>query len=283
VSRELPTPLERTAFCLDYDGTVSPIVPDPEAAEPLDGFVELLGRLARRAAAVALVSGRPAEFLAARAPAPGLRYYGQYGLEEIRDGELVADPEIEAVRPEVRAAIEEVRADQAVRDSGAYVEDKGIAVGIHLRRVAEPERWSDAIAAIAERIARRHGLEVQPGKLVWELRPAIHRDKGDAVRKVLAEVRPAGLLVAGDDLGDLPAFAAAAGAEGVDAVRVAVRSAETPPRLLAEADVAVDGPRGLLDYLSRGEQRSPLEAPPSARRGSGLKGGGGRQAPPLAR
>jgi trehalose 6-phosphate phosphatase len=251
VSRELSTPLERTAICLDYDGTVAPIVPDPEAAEPLDGLVELLGRLARRAAAVALVSGRPAEFLAARASAPGLRFYGQYGLEEIHDGELVVDPEVAAIEPEVRTALEEVRADRAVRESGAYVEDKGIAIGLHLRRVADPERWSDAIAATAERVARRHGLEVQPGRLVWELRPAIHRDKGDAVRRVLAEVRPAGLLVAGDDLGDLPAFAAAAAAEGVDAVRVAVRSAEAPPRLLAEADVVVDGPEGLRDLLGK--------------------------------
>jgi trehalose 6-phosphate phosphatase len=250
VSPQLATPLERTAICLDYDGTVAPIVPDPEAAGPLDGIVELLGRLARRAAAVALVSGRPAQFLAAKASAPGLRYYGQYGLEEIRDGELVVDPEVLAIKPEVRAAIEEVRADQAVRESGAYVEDKGIAIGIHLRRVADPGRWSDAIAGTAERVAERHGLEVQPGRLVWELRPALRRDKGDAVRKVLAEVSPAGLLVAGDDLGDLPAFAAAE-ASGIHALRVAVRSAETPPRLLAEADVAVDGPEGLRDLLEQ--------------------------------
>jgi trehalose 6-phosphate phosphatase len=259
-------PLEQTAFCLDYDGTVAPIVPDPEAAVPLPGIVEVLGKLARRAAAVALISGRPAEFLAAKASAPGLRYYGQYGLEEIRDGELKVDPEVAAALPAVRAAIEEVRADPAVVESGAYVEDKGIAIGIHLRRVADPERWSDPIAATASRIANRHGLEVQPGRMVWELRPAVRRDKGDAVRKVLAETAPTGLLVAGDDLGDLPAFEAAAGAAkaGIEAVRVAVRSPETPPPLLDQADVVVDGPDGLKEYLSRGELRSPLEAPPSA-------------------
>jgi trehalose 6-phosphate phosphatase len=159
-----------------------------------------------------------------------------------------------------------VRADPAVVESGAYVEDKGIAIGIHLRRVGDPERWSDAIAGAASGIANRHGLEVQPGRLVWELRPAVRRDKGDAVRKVLAEVAPIGLLVAGDDLGDLPAFEAAASAAkaGIEAVRVAVRSTETPQPLLDEADVTVDGPEGLLEYLSRGELRSPLDAPPSA-------------------
>jgi trehalose 6-phosphate phosphatase len=50
---------EEVALCLDFDGTLSPIVPDPDAARPLKGVVELLGRLAARYTAVALVSGRP--------------------------------------------------------------------------------------------------------------------------------------------------------------------------------------------------------------------------------
>jgi Trehalose-phosphatase len=52
---------EKVALCLDFDGTLSPIVPDPEAARPLEGMVELLGQLAARYAAVALISGRPAD------------------------------------------------------------------------------------------------------------------------------------------------------------------------------------------------------------------------------
>lgn len=247
----IAAPLERTAFCLDYDGTVSPIVPDPDAAVPLKGMVGLLGRLAARAAAVALVSGRPAAFLAANLPAPGVRFYGLYGLEVIRDGELVVDPAVVAARPAVRAALQDVKEDPAVRAAGAYVEDKGNAVGIHLRRVADPDRWNEPIAATASRIAERHGLEVQPGRLVWELRPAVRSDKGDAVRKVLAESSPAAVLVAGDDLGDLPAFAAAEAARssGLESLRVAVRSDETPPDLLARADLAVDGPEGLRALL----------------------------------
>jgi trehalose 6-phosphate phosphatase len=248
----IETPLERTALCLDYDGTLAPIVPDPEAARPLEGSVELLGRLAARAAAVALISGRPAEFLAAHASVPGVRYLGLYGLEEIHDGTLVVDPALAAAEPAVRAALGEVRDDPAVRESGAYVEDKGHAIGIHLRRVAEPERWAEPVAAAASRIAERNGLQVQPGRLVWELRPAVHSDKGDAVRKVVAESGAAAVLVAGDDLGDLPAFAAAtelASRSGIEAVRVAVASAESPPDLVAEADVTVDGPEGLRDLL----------------------------------
>jgi trehalose 6-phosphate phosphatase len=93
---------------------------------------------------------------------------------------------------------------------------------------------------------------VVPGKLVWELRPAVPSDKGDAVRKVVASCGARSVMVAGDDLGDLAAFAAAQlAAEGGDTLRVAVRSAEAPERLLADADLVVDGPPGLRDFLER--------------------------------
>ena len=39
---------QKVALCLDFDGTLSPIVEDPQAARPLPGIVELLGPLAER-------------------------------------------------------------------------------------------------------------------------------------------------------------------------------------------------------------------------------------------
>ena len=75
---------DQVALCLDFDGTISPIVDDPEAARPLAGVVELLGPLADRFAAVALVSGRPADYLATHAGAPGVRYLGLAGRQAIR-------------------------------------------------------------------------------------------------------------------------------------------------------------------------------------------------------
>jgi trehalose 6-phosphate phosphatase len=244
---------DQVALCLDFDGTLSPIVDDPEAARPLASVVELLGSLADRYAAVALVSGRPADFLAAHAGAPGVRYLGLYGLQEIRDGRVWVDPRLEAGRPAVEAAHRDLRDSAAVLDSGAWLEDKRYAVAVHTRRVADPGRWAGPIDQTAREIAARHGLEVVPGKLVWELRPAVRSDKGDAVRKVIAD-SGARSVVAGDDHGELAAFAAAAqfaAAAGGDGLRVAVRSAEAPPELLDQADLVVDGPPGLRDLLER--------------------------------
>jgi trehalose 6-phosphate phosphatase len=218
---------QTAAVCLDFDGTLAPIVDDPNEARPLPGTVELLGHLVARFAAVALLSGRPADYLAEHAPAAGLRYFGLYGLQEIRDGHIWVDPRLEAARLPVKAARQDLRDCAAVRDSGAYLEDKQYAVAIHTRRVADPARWTAAINEAARQVADRHGLEVLLGKLVWELRPAVRSDKGDAVRPLELKAR------------------------GGDVLRVAVDSAEAPPALVDQADVIVDGPPGLLAFLRR--------------------------------
>ena len=151
------------------------------------------------------------------------------------------------------AAQQDLRDCAAVRDSGAYLEDKQYAVAIHTRRVADPARWTAPIDEAARQVADRNGLEVLLGKLVWELRPAVRSDKGDAVRRVIGESKARSVVVAGDDLGDLSAFAAAfeLKARGGDVLRVAVDSADAPPALIDQADVIVDGPTGLLQFLRR--------------------------------
>ena len=235
------------AVCLDFDGTIAPIVEDPAAARPLPGMVDLLGPLADRYAAAAIVSGRPATYLSSHAAAPGVRYLGMYGLEEIVEGRVQVDPRLEAARPAVEAAREELAGDPAVTASGAHLEDKRYAVAVHTRRVAEPGRWAGPIGQAAARIAAGHGLEVVPGRMVWELRPQVHSDKGEAVRRVVAESGAGALVVAGDDLGDLPGFAVAAELGG--GLRVVAGSAEAPAELLDAADLVVDGPEGVRELL----------------------------------
>ena len=156
--------MKEVALCLDFDGTLSPVVDDPEAARPLRGVVELLGPLASRFAAVAIVSGRPAAYLGEHIAAPGVRYLGQYGLQEMHDGRIQVDPRLEAARPTVAAAAQALRESDAVHDSGAWLEDKEYAVAVHTRRVPDRERWADRIDRAARQIADRSGLELIPGE-----------------------------------------------------------------------------------------------------------------------
>ena len=171
------------------------------------------------------------------------------GLAGFVDGRVLLDRRLAEAQPGVAAAARDLAADPAVRDSGAHLEDKRYAVAVHTRRVADPGRWAGPVGEATSRIATAQDLEVVPGKMVWELRPQVRSDKGDAVRRVVAESGATTLLVGGDDLGDLPAFAVAAELGG--GLRVAVRSAEAPPALLEAADLTVDGPEGMRDLLER--------------------------------
>ena len=226
----------------DFDGTLSPIVDDPELAEPLAGVSALLAELAQRYAVVAVVSGRPVAFLAARLPASVL-LAGLYGLEVQLDGERQIDPEAERWRAVVSAAAVRLR---ALVPPGVLVEPKGLSVTCHYRTNPSLEF---AVTALAQEVAAATGLVVRAGRKSVELLPPIHTDKGSVIRKWAAPLRSACYL--GDDLGDLAAFRALdqLATQGISSARIAVRSDEAPAELLEAADLIVDGPEGAAGLL----------------------------------
>jgi len=236
-----------SALFLDFDGTLSPIVADPAEARPLPGVPGVLARLVGRFALVAIVSGRPLAFLAeALGPVPGLHVSGLYGLESAGpDGRGVVDPAAERWRPAV-AEVAAAAAEQA--PAGVGVEPKGLTVTLHWRSEPAAEAWVRGFAA--GQMART-GLVAQPGRMALELRPPVALDKGT----VVARLAPGHAAAAGfgDDLGDLPAFAAlrALAAGGMAVACVAVVDAESPPEVAAAADVVVEGPVGALALLGR--------------------------------
>jgi trehalose 6-phosphate phosphatase len=226
----------------DFDGTLSPIIDDPELAEPVAGVPALLDELARRYAVVAVVSGRPVAFLAARLPASVL-LAGLYGLEVQRHGELQIDPEAERWRAVVSAAAVRLR---ELAPPGVLVEPKGLSVTCHYRTnpSLEPQ-----VTALAQEVAAATGLVVHAGRKSVELLPPIRTDKGSVIRKWAAPLRSACYL--GDDRGDLAAFRALdqLAAQGIGTARIAVRSDEAPAELLQAADLIVDGPEGATGLL----------------------------------
>jgi trehalose 6-phosphate phosphatase len=232
---------------VDFDGSVSEIVDDPADARVLPEARAALAALARRMALVGVVSGRPVEFLAEALELPALALVGQYGLERLVDGRVVVDERAEPYLPAVAAAAGELEAALP----GLLIERKaGVAVTVHWRQ--DSGRAGAAAAAAAE-VAGRHGLAVHATRMARELRPPVAVDKGTGVEGLLAAAEPKVAMFAGDDRGDLDAFAAldrlTALGKLEHAVKVAVASSEAPPELLASGDVVVDGPVGLAALL----------------------------------
>ena len=231
----------RAAIIVDFDGTLAPIVADPETAVALPAARDALAGLVGAVGTVAVVSGRPVAFLRAALGIDGITYVGQYGLERWDGTRVVTDPRVEPYLP----VVEEVAVAAEQELPGLRIERKqGVAVVLHWRE--QPERGPET-EAWASAAARRSGLARHPARMAVELRPPIPMDKGRAVAEVCAGVDTAAF--AGDDAGDLAAFDALdrLHAEGslAAAVRVAVRSDEAPADLVARADVMVDGPAGL--------------------------------------
>ncbi len=237
----------RAGLVLDFDGTLAPIVADPTASSMGAALEPVLERLAARLAVVAIVSGRPAAFLGERAAVRGVALHGLYGLERWVDGSSVATEEAAGWRPRVEEAVAALH-EAFDASEGVWVEEKGLAVGVHWRGAPDVEAAGERVAAAIERLAGATGLAREPGKLVEELRPPVDADKGSAVAGLVAVHGLEAVIYVGDDRGDLPAFAAARAAGGL-AVGVDHGPDETPDELRSAVDVLVEGTDGVADLL----------------------------------
>ncbi|MGW1718790.1 trehalose-phosphatase [Streptomyces sp. NPDC002156] len=236
---------------LDFDGTLAPIVADPEQARAHPRTLDALSTLTPHIAAVAVLTGRPAAVAVRLGGLEHLTVLGHYGTErwDAATGKVTAPaphPGVAAVRAELPGFLDRHGASQ-----GTWVEEKGRAVAVHTRRAADPQAAFEALREPLADLATRHGLIVEPGRLVLELRPP-GMDKGVALQEYVRETGATSVLYAGDDLGDLPAFAAVEKLRqhGIPGLLVCSgNSTEEVTELVERADLVVDGPAGVVQLL----------------------------------
>lgn len=231
----------------DFDGTLAPIVVDPQQSRPVAGAVDALGALADAGARVAVITGRDActvVRLGGLDRVPALTVAGLYGAETWHAGELRTMDTPEAMT-RLRERLPGTLAD-AGADPQIWVEDKRLSLVVHARRTDDPAAALARVRGAVERLARDLGLEVHSGTGILELRlPGF--DKAGALARLVGDAR--GVLFLGDDVGDLPAFAEIA------RLRKAGRTAWGVSVLAS----AVDDVRGMADLeLDGPEQVVPL-------------------------
>jgi trehalose 6-phosphate phosphatase len=238
-------------IAMDFDGTLAPIVDRPDQARAHPGAVPAITALAKAVGTVAVITGRPpadAVRLGGLDAVPGLIVLGHYGWQRWQDGRLTAPaspPAVEAARAALPDLLREAGAPE-----GTWIEDKTHALAVHTRRAADPQAALRGLSAPLGELAGRLGLAAEPGRFVIELRPP-GVDKGTALTGLVRERAATSDLFCGDDLGDLPAFAAvrALRASGVPGCAVASASPESP-RVAKAADLVVDGPAGIVALLA---------------------------------
>ena len=250
----------RTVVGLDFDGTLSPIVDDPEVAHIHPDAPAILVDLADRVRAIAVVTGRPARQVLALGgldevgdsigeAGHELYVFGQYGNERwtSTSRRVISPRPPHGLASFLRDLPGVLRRADAL---DAFVEDKGLAVAVHTRRLEDPEAaFIRLLPALAE-VAKSHDLIVEPGRNVVEIRsPGMH--KGNVVETLAADLRAGGFMFIGDDLGDVDAFQAvmALRQRGLPTLLVCSASDEESA-LLSMADLVVGGPDGVLTFLT---------------------------------
>jgi trehalose 6-phosphate phosphatase len=248
-----------TIVGLDFDGTLAPIVGDPAEAHIHPDAGPVLVDLAQQVLAVAVVTGRPARQAldlggleevgnAIGDAGKELYLFGQYGNERWSS----TNRRVIGPRPPHGLATFIAELPRLLRRVGAedaHVEEKGLAVAVHTRRLADPEEAFEVLLPALRELAASHDLAVEPGKQVIEVRsPGMH--KGIVVDRLVEELHAGGFLFVGDDLGDLEAFDAvtALGKDGLPTLLVCSASDEESA-LVPLSDVLVHGPEGVLDLL----------------------------------
>ncbi len=195
-------------LCLDYDGTLSPIVEDYNKAVISDSMRNEVKRLSVKIP-VAIVSGRDISYIKKNVNLDGLYYAGSHGFEmEGPDNFQHELKEAEALLPvfdEVEQQLQEALADI----SGSAVERKKYAVAVHFRKVAENKKR--LVEEAVDKILGTHSELIKGhGKKVIEIRPAIEWHKGKAVELIFQTIggtEGAGAVVyIGDDVTDEDAF-----------------------------------------------------------------------------
>jgi trehalose 6-phosphate phosphatase len=242
----------QTTFFFDFDGVLSPVTDDPDASQPVPTIPGVLERLAALVQRVAIVSARPVSFLRSRfASLERVDLYGLYGLEVWHEGAVVTEP---AALPWIPAMAELAERARAELPEPILIEFKRLSVALHYRTAPQ---LASAVERWGHEQAERHGLRVQAGRMVVELKPPVDQDKGMVITE---GVRNAGCAwYFGDDMSDIKAFDALRAREAVDpgffGVAVAVANPETGAEVSSAADVTLESPHAVADFLGAGLHR----------------------------
>jgi trehalose 6-phosphate phosphatase len=196
--------LRKCAILLDIDGTILDLAPSPQQVWVPPGLRRTLARLDDlTGGAVALVSGRSLADIDLIFSPLQLAAIGGHGAE-LR---VAADAEPLLRAGPLSAALKRKLASVTEIGPGILAENKGYSLAIHYRLAPDKE---DEVRAAVETIcagAAPGSVEILPGKLVVEIKPA-GINKADAVCELMsfppfADRNP---IFIGDDITDEPVF-----------------------------------------------------------------------------
>ncbi len=194
---------------LDYDGTMTPIVSDPDAANLPDENREIITHLTEQTAVVA-ISGRDLQDLKSKIKLDSVIYAGSHGFDILGPNDLKMVHESEKdITPALDDA--EKKLNEVLKNiNGVKVERKKFAIAVHYRNVEEDKLVESVINKVQKIADRQKILKTGGGKKIMELKPNIDWNKGYALtwlkEKMNWNSEKYFLIFIGDDLTDEDGF-----------------------------------------------------------------------------
>jgi trehalose-phosphatase len=207
--REAP----RHLLCLDFDGTLTPLVADPSLAVLRPSVVRVLRTLACcDSLTMAIISGRDRNDLFRRVRIPRLIYAGNHGLDIRGPGYTFVEPTAASQTKELRELALALTTNLQ-RIAGVIVEFKGLTISVHYRQVADDARDEVRRVVHATLAVASRPFVLRAGNAVHEIRPQVDWNKGTAVVWIRGQMgEPDALpIYVGDDTTDEDAFMAIRG------------------------------------------------------------------------
>jgi trehalose 6-phosphate synthase/phosphatase len=206
----------RLMLILDYDGTLQPFAPVPEAAQPDGELIELLQALAAREhTAVHVVSGRSRQSIERWLGALPIGLHAEHGLwSRMRPDEpwTLLRPVQAGLKEKVRPMLEHFTSTTR----GSFIEEKTASIAWHYRLADAEfsdendfgEQQAKELRLLLAEVLSNEPVQVLSGSKVVEVRP-MGVNKGAVVPLLLAAGGlQARILAIGDDRTDEDLFAA---------------------------------------------------------------------------
>jgi trehalose 6-phosphate phosphatase len=207
--RDRITGASHVLVCLDFGGTLTPLIDDPEDVTlPLPMRRTLSTLAASRRATLAVLSGRERTDLQSRVGIPGLTYAGNNGLEISGPGFLFIEPSaverselVEQFAHDLQKKLESI--------PGVRVEDKGLTIAIHYRQVSDDQVEEVRRIVHAALAGSSHPFLLSNGNKAYEIRPRVYWNRMNAVQWIKEGVQKPGtrIVYLGDGTMDEDAFA----------------------------------------------------------------------------
>lgn len=193
-------------LCLDYDGTLTPIVGKPEDAKLSDEMRSAIDQLSSKMT-VSIISGRDREEVQKLVGLGNLFYAGSHGFD------IHGPNGIDLIHSEAQRCLPSLdKAEVALRElsdiQGILIERKKFAIAIHYRLV-DVKYFPDIESKARQLASHYHDLRMTLGKKIFELRPNVDWHKGKAVTWLKQKLLPnvtSGIIYLGDDITDEDAF-----------------------------------------------------------------------------